>query len=344
MTNSVKNVVRYDVEYFSNNLGFEYVEIDDEAIYEYADEYSTEEFELPDWMLPFHPDPDADVDHVIDFYIVGNALNYCFNYPDGRSFAVEYDDIEFSGSGGLWAALKRAVEDDGPDPLDPDVLATVSREQVEEWFRPSNGVRIPFLAEEDAGHTRDTRTRLELLRSIGQDLPDEYDSFAEGVRDRTRFFGGVDNGVVNWLVETFDAYTDVRWLDEEHGFTFNKRAQLAAAMIYARLQDEDVADYPDADLLTVYADYSVPAVLRALGLIEYDDILAKRVNTGQPIESDSRMEIEIRAATVLAGDRLVEAINARRDDPITAAEIDFHLFKQRTDMEVYKHYTATDAY
>lgn len=337
------NQVRRDAEAVADDI--EYVTIDDEAIETYAADHSSAEFPLPDWLAPFHPGADAADEDVIDFFLVGNALNYCFHHADGASFIAEYAGQQWEGSAGMWACLKRTWEDDDqPDPLDPDVLANVDDEQVEEWFAPSNGVRMPFLTPDDAAHARKVRSRAEQLRSLGRSLPHRYNAFHEGVLEHDRLYKPLnEQGLVEWLVDTFPAYVDTQKLNNRL-VQFDKRAQLAAAMIYDRFDAEAPADYPDADLLTVFADYGVPAVMRGLGMIEYAEPLARRVDAGRPVEAGSQMEVELRAATVLAGDRLIGALNRRRDTPVTAAEIDFHLWKQRREMDVETHYTATDAY
>lgn len=344
MTDTYSNPVRRDVDALADDLQHVTVHVD--AIDEYADEHADRPFPLPDWEEPFLPPADADPETVIDFFVVGNALNYCFHHPDGTKFEAEYDGREWRGSAGMWACLRRTLEDsDEPNPLDPDVLASLPHSRARDWFAPSNDVPMPFLTPHEADHARAATSRSRMLRTLGQDIPDEYDAFHEAVLEFDRLLSTPDSpGLVDWLTDQFRAYDDVQ-LDLNAGtIAFNKRAQLAAAMIYDRFEDDPIAQYPDVDNLTVFADYGVPAVLRAFGMIEYDPALAHRIDQGWPVEADSRVEIEIRAATVLAGDRLISALNARRADEITAAEVDYHLWKQRREMDVSTHYTATDAY
>jgi hypothetical protein len=98
--------------------------------------------------------------------------------------------------------------------------------------------------------------------------------------------------------------------------------------------------------LTVYADYKLPQVLRKLGILVYDDALSARVDGQAPIPAGSRMEVEIRAATVWAGEQLRRALLSRAPE-ITAAHIDFWLWEtgqRRSPEDRPYHRTLTTAY
>jgi len=59
--------------------------------------------------------------------------------------------------------------------------------------------------------------------------------------------------------------------------------------------------YPDLEChLTVAADYQIPKVLEAMGVLKYSPSLAKKIDTLQLIEENSDEERAIRAATIIA--------------------------------------------
>ena len=68
--------------------------------------------------------------------------------------------------------------------------------------------------------------------------------------------------------------------------------------------------------LTAMADYQVPRVLRALGVLEYCPSLADRINRHDLLEEGGPEELAIRAATIIA----CEAIAAHTGG--TSADID----------------------
>jgi hypothetical protein len=65
----------------------------------------------------------------------------------------------------------------------------------------------------------------------------------------------------------------------------------------------------DIENLTVFPDYQLPKVLRDLGILEYEESLAYRVDSGIEIPRNSQEELEIRASTIHASDMLVKSIN-----------------------------------
>lgn len=81
---------------------------------------------------------------------------------------------------------------------------------------------------------------------------------------------------------------------------FYKRAQITANDLVLAA----VADFPDVDRLTIFADDTVPAVLRDDGVLVYDDELAGLVDRGVELAHGSRMETEIRACAVHACEQL----------------------------------------
>lgn len=77
---------------------------------------------------------------------------------------------------------------------------------------------------------------------------------------------------------------------------FYKRAQIAAN----DLALAGVADWDDADRLTIFADNLVPHVLRLDGVLVYDDELARLVDCGALLPAGGLLETEIRACAVHA--------------------------------------------
>jgi len=82
---------------------------------------------------------------------------------------------------------------------------------------------------------------------------------------------------------------------------FYKRAQL----LPSDLDLAGVAHFEDLDRLTIFADNVVPHVLRCDGVLEYDDELAARIDSGRVIEP-GREEREIRACALIACEKLAE--------------------------------------
>jgi hypothetical protein len=100
---------------------------------------------------------------------------------------------------------------------------------------------------------------------------------------------------------------------EGRSVPFFKRAQIAAADA-ARA---GLAELPDLDRLTAFADNLVPHVLRLDGVLRLDPGLERRIEAGELLEHGSPEEVELRACAVQA----VELLAAARPD-LTPAQID----------------------
>ncbi len=107
---------------------------------------------------------------------------------------------------------------------------------------------------------------------------------------------------------------------------FFKRAQLCVA-------DLHVAGFPftDIDRLTLFADNLVAHVLRMDGVLEYTPRLVARIERGELIPHGSAEEVEIRAAEVIAAERIAGCV----EPTIQPRELDAWLW-QRGGQARYK--------
>ncbi len=89
---------------------------------------------------------------------------------------------------------------------------------------------------------------------------------------------------------------------------------------------------------TLFADYQLPRVLRALGLISYSTSLASAIDQQIPLEPNGAQERAIRAATVLVGEKLKDRLGC------TTAELDNYLWLNRKKVTGHFHLTFTTDY
>lgn len=199
---------------------------------------------------------------------------------------------------------------------------------------------------------------------LGQDLavPEVAELmglFATALNDFGRFVaerhGGRFEGVVEFAagsaaalaseLATIPFYRDVARYDEIE-VPFYKRAQIAAADLFAAFEGRDYGAFRDIDELTIFADNLVPHVLRRKGVLVYTDDLARRIDAGEIIPSGSPEEVEIRAGAVHAVERCVFRLRDR-GAAITAHQIDFLLWGigQRPEMKAHpRHRTRSTFY
>lgn len=103
-------------------------------------------------------------------------------------------------------------------------------------------------------------------------------------------------------VETAQAIADI--FPRSYAEPYLKRAQLALAEIAGFCHE--MGYEVDCSELTVFADYQVPRVLRAMGVLEYAPELAQKVDSQTLIKASSTEERAIRAATIVAGEKMAK--------------------------------------
>jgi hypothetical protein len=104
-----------------------------------------------------------------------------------------------------------------------------------------------------------------------------------------------------------------------------KRAQIAAHDCGAALGSRAPAGLRDRSGLTAFADYKLPQVLRASGVVAYAPTLAARVDAREELAAGEEAEVEIRAATVVAVDRLTALLRSHGRD-LDATQVDAMLW------------------
>jgi hypothetical protein len=236
------------------------------------------------------------------YLLLVDALN--FSFWGEPKWTVDVAGERLDGYWALAATLKRAIAE-GMPLLDARVLATLDRATLATVFGGS--VEIPLLDE-----------RLANAREVGRVLLERFDgAFATAVAA----VGRSAEALVRLVVECFPSFDD-RATYEGEEVRFYKRAQLLAADLAAA---GAVAAWHDVGAFTVFADYQLPRVLRAFGVLEYAPALAAAVDRREEIPAGAPEEVEIRAATVQAGELL-------RDDllalgwSVTSADVDYLLW------------------
>jgi hypothetical protein len=115
---------------------------------------------------------------------------------------------------------------------------------------------------------------------------------------------------------------------------FYKRAQIAAHDLHLA----GAARFEDVDRLTIFADNLVPHVLRAHGVLVYDDDLADRIERGVELPAGGEHEREIRACAVHACEGLARRLG------VAPALLDNWLWNAGADVPGRPHVTRTVYY
>lgn len=133
------------------------------------------------------------------------------------------------------------------------------------------------------------------LDSIGKDFYDE-------IKDLK-----VDIDLLDYVVSTFSYFKDETTYNGVNVY-FYKRAQLLVSdVLHVRKMLENIeVDYSN---LMGCADYKIPQVMNALGMLEYEYDLEYKLARKEELQEDSIEEIEIRANDLVVIDYIYEKLN-----------------------------------
>ncbi len=286
---------------------------------------------VPPWDKHYHWHDDRG--RAVNVTLLLDALNFCFWADPGEvRWTLTYDGDVLDGYWALAAALKRAIKEDECPLWDADFLQNITDEDVEDIFHPAG---------QSAGRIPMFRTRVANMREVGRVLCEKYDGWFGAAIDAA---DGSAPALVRRVVEDFPSFDDAVRRDGREVRLY-KRAQILAADLYGAFDGHHWGDLRDLDQLTAFADYKVPQILRAEGILGYAPDLAARIAARDPLHAESAEEIEIRAATVWGVELLRRAL-AARGVQARAFEIDWYLWtlaQDRADMEPY-HRTRTVFY
>jgi hypothetical protein len=302
-----------------------YVFVDKEKIKELAPKLAEQDMPIPDWSFPAYIEEDST--HTIEMFFLANSINFAYTDFETKE---KFTKDGFFGAEAMWYSLKKAYEDKVPI-LSCHFLENLELDQAEEIFRGDNS--LPMLEE-----------RVAILKQVGQVLRQRYQGrFLNLVNlSNNRAFNN-GKGMVERLVSTFPSFNDASRVNGDYA-KFYKRAQLAVAMTYGRLNKTGLFDVEDIDDLTVFADYVLPVGFYEMGVFRYKPSLQDRIVSQQLIGKNSREELEIRANTIYAADLLVKEINKHREKKINALNLDAKLWLEGRHSKQPHHLTITTAY
>jgi len=303
----------------------EYVRIDENEVERFCSNLSS--LDVRFWMdtIPFSY-KSLSIKEELMFIFVFNSINFC--YWGDPKWTIEHQGKSLDGAWGMIASLRRALED-GVPLLDSRFLSEIDESTLEQVFRGNK--TIPLFAE-----------RLRILREVGNILGEKYNGDVTRIVERAEMDILRLLGVITTDFPSF--YDGGTYKGQE--VIFHKRAQLAIADFYRTFKGKGFGKFSNISQLTAFADYKIPQVLRKLGLLEYSQYLASKVDSKIEIPTGSPEELEIRASTIWAIELIRRELEGEAPG-ITAMDIDSYLWvqgQQKGSEDKPYHLTRTTAY
>jgi hypothetical protein len=292
------------------------VQINKQALALFSRRVLADEIQVPPWDPLYHFR--GSDEETVSYLLVLDSINFCFWPEHGKArWEIEYQSDNLSGYYGLAAALKKAAES-GVEIMEADYLAELAPGQLTQILGGKG--ELPLM-----------RKRLEILNELGRVLQRKYDGQALKLVEAA---GRSVLTLVRLLAEMLPSFRDVAE-HMGHSVFFYKRAQLFVADLYGAFDGKGWGSFKDIDVLTAFADYKLPQVLRHLGIFDYAQTLAEKVDQRVYLEAGSPEEVEIRANTIWAVELIRRELDQMRKR-LRAFEIDWILWNlgQRAEFRV----------
>jgi len=303
------------------------VRIDQQALIGFCEQVGTDDIEVPQWDSFHHYC--GNQDETVFYLLVLDSINFCFWAPSGKArWEIEYGSNKLSGYFGLAVALKLAAESGVPI-TNADYLSRLTMDQLARILGGKG--ELPLIKE-----------RSENLRELGYVLQAEFGGQALKLVEAAKRSALT---LVRLLAAKLRSFRDVAEFGGHEVFLY-KRGQLFAADLYGAFNGKDWGHFHDIDKLTAFADYKLPQVLRHVGIFNYAESLASKVDQQIQLEPGSPGEVEIRANTIWAVE-LIRRELTRIGKELKAFEIDWLLWnlgQQEAFREKPYHRTMTIFY
>ncbi|PKU59468.1 queuosine salvage protein [Dendrobium catenatum] len=250
----------------------------------------------------------------VQYLLVLDALNFCF-WPDKD---LSYDHLALG--------LKEALQND-KSALDADRLQSYTGPELREmlkWPRP-----LPL---------EDERARL--MHEVGLELDR---SFGGKATNLVKASGNSALSLVALVTKHFPGFRD-HSLYKGHQVFFNKRAQIFVADLWNAFKGKGFGGFHDISSITIFADYIVPAVLRQLGILKYSLSLSTSVDSNSEIGSGTEEEVEIRACSIYAVEKMRELLKSKYGKQVLSLELDLWLWCFGVKDPSLKHHRTLSIY
>ncbi len=298
VTNPVRVAARWAMERAC------WVSLDREGVRKLAVELSRRE---PNpWSREYHFVGEEEL--TLRYLLLLDALNFCFWPGKGRWYVEGPRGEKLDGYYALAYGLKRAAET-SPEFFKPEHLASATEDSLREVLG-----EIPLLPE-----------RVRIAREVGNVL------LRFGSAHSFFSVKGCPE-LVERVTAHLSSFRDAclyrgRWVP------FYKRAQILCSDVFGAFGGKGPGNLDGLDWLTAFADYKLPQLLRAHGVLRLHPALAAAIDAKREIPAGSDEEIEIRAATVQAVELLVEELS-RLGREVKAFEVDWMLWNLSQGMEL----------
>eukprot|EP00924_Labyrinthula_sp_SR-Ha-C_P003808 maker-scaffold_3-snap-gene-5.8-mRNA-1 protein AED:0.01 eAED:0.01 QI:94/0.66/0.75/1/1/1/4/99/325 len=250
-------------------------------------------------------------------YLAYNAVNFSF-FPDANTkrWFISHEGKRVGADDEAHAIVAALKDFDVTNPgklSDPTFLRSLNFETPDK----------------DAGELPMLDERLNCLRSLGDffETLQQKTDIEDPIESLSSLCQGSCVNFVNILCEMCPIFNDT-FEYKGKKIRFAKRPQLCCAMFHS----DEIIKFQDIEKLTIFADYRLPQILRKFEILTFPAETIRKIDEEVYFASGKEDEIEIRAATILAGELIVQELRARGIQ-VLAKDIDYYLWRTAVEMD-----------
>jgi hypothetical protein len=244
----------------------------------------------------------------------------------------------------LAGSLKTVLLRD-PSAFSPERLVKVTEEEVASWLQPPHpqqytfGQYYDYIEKKKGKECREqmlankTPVTIPLLTQRTRSIREVgYVLLTQSQGSAIAFIQQAQQSAAK-LVEMISSYLPAfrdSCVYQGHQVFLYKRAQILVGDIWGAYHGISLGTFHDIGKITCFADYRVPQVLRAVGIMQYSEKLSAMIDNKEEIVQ-SEMEIELRACTIQAVEKMVTLLNSRKkadETPIIPVQLDWLLWER----------------
>jgi len=303
-----------------------YVKINEKKLNEFCKKFNKKNIKHWWKVAPFNLSKLSEKEKLM-FLFVFNSLSFSYwGYP---KWTIKHKGERITtASFGMIASLGKALEEGIPI-LNPLFLSRITKKELKNILKAN--VEIPLINE-----------RLKILREIGKILIRKFEGditniIKESEKDAMK--------LLDLLVKNFPFLNDTQTYKAKKIY-FYKRAQLFISDIYQSFDEKSYGELKNISNLTACADYKLPQILRKLGILSYSKNLAEKIDNKREIKEGLEEEIEIRANTIWAVEKMKNILK-KRIPKIQSIYINDYLWTEATKIPYSDkpyHLTRTTSY
>jgi len=268
-------------------------------------------------------------EQTIQYLFILDSINFCFWAEKGhKRWAIKQGQKTINGYFALALALKRTARK--YPLLDAGFLAAMNKKTCQEIFSSCNQQAIPLF-----------EMRYKILRQTGQILLKKYQGQAVNIVKKAEHSA---QRLAGMILKDFSSFRDIATFQNKKIYLL-KRAQIFVGDVWGALKSKGLGHFDDIEKLTCFADYKIPQILHHFGVLEYSPALLKKIKNETLLAADSSAEVEIRANTIWAIEKIKEAL-LEQSREIPSFQIDWILWNmaQKIKMPIPYHKTKTIYY